>query len=69
MTSPEDQVLRKLDRYRQGDEVSDRQWREVLGILLVCGDRLDFDYLRKTADELDLRDRLDSALEETRGLS
>ena len=32
--SPEDSVLRKLLWFRAGGEVSDRQWRDVLGILV-----------------------------------
>ena len=62
VTSPEDQVLRKLDWYRQGGSVSDRQWRDVIGIVLVRGDALDRSYLRETADQLDLRDLLERAL-------
>ena len=54
VTSPEDQVLRKLDWYRMGGSVSDRQWRDVVGIIIVRGAALDLDYLRDTAGELDL---------------
>ena len=33
--TPEDILLQKLRWFRLGNEVSDRQWRDVLGILLV----------------------------------
>ena len=31
--SPEDTILSKLEWYRMGGEVSDRQWRDTLGIM------------------------------------
>ena len=33
VTSPEDVILSKLEWYRLGGEVSDRQWRDILGVL------------------------------------
>jgi hypothetical protein len=67
VTSPEDQILRKLDWYRRGGSVSDRQWRDVLGLLLVGGEGLDVGYLRTTAAEVSLSDLLEQALAETAG--
>ena len=54
VTSPEDQVLRKLEWFRQGGGASDRQWRDILGILRVRGDALDFADLESTAVALGL---------------
>ena len=38
--SPEDILLQKLHLYRLGSEVSERQWRDVLGIVAVQGANL-----------------------------
>jgi hypothetical protein len=65
--SAEDTVLRKLQWFRDGGEVSDRQWNDVLGILMAQGGRLDEGYLRKWSDALGVTDLLDRALREVRG--
>jgi hypothetical protein len=60
----EDTLLAKLLWYRQGSEVSERQWRDVLGILKVAGRNLDMSYLSLWARELNVVDLLDRALGE-----
>ena len=60
--SAEDILLQKLRWYRLGDEVSDRQWRDILGIIAVQGGRLDLPYLRRGARILGVTDLLDRAL-------
>jgi hypothetical protein len=52
VASAEDVILAKLDWYRQGNEVSDQQWRDVTGIFKANEGSLDFEYLRQSAEEL-----------------
>ena len=56
--TPEDILLQKLRWFRKGNEVSDRQWRDVLGIMLVQGQGLDRTYLRDRAERLGVSDLL-----------
>jgi len=49
VVSPEDIILAKLEWYRMGGEVSDRQWRDILGVLKTRAGELDIDYFRTYA--------------------
>ena len=62
--SEEDQILRKLTWYEAGGQVSDRQWRDVLGILAVQQSRLDMESLRSQAQTLGLSELLERAIGE-----
>lgn len=62
--SPEDTILAKLEWYRMGGEVSERQWRDILGVLKTRKGDLEIAYLKKWADELNVKDLLERALQE-----
>jgi hypothetical protein len=64
VATPEDTVLAKLAWYRLGDEISDRQWHDILGVLAVQGDRLDLPYMHRWAASLGVDDLLERALAE-----
>ena len=64
VATAEDTILAKLEWYRRGGEVSDRQWQDVLGVLKVQGNRLDLAYLRQWAASLGVSDLLEKALTE-----
>ena len=49
VASPEGTILNKLEWYRMGGEVSDRQWNDILGVLKVQGTDLDMAYLQRWA--------------------
>lgn len=65
--SPEDTILAKLERYRLGGEQSERQWQDLLGVVAVQGERLDWQYMREMAATLALGDLLERLAEQSRG--
>ena len=58
----EDTLLRKLQRYRLGGEISDRQWSDVTGIVRTQRERLDREYLRRWSETLGVDDLLAPAM-------
>lgn len=50
VTGPELVVLEKLRWFQMQDGVSDRQWRDILGVLKGVGRDLDLAWMRVEAD-------------------
>jgi hypothetical protein len=67
VTSAEDTLLAKLRWYRRGGDQSDRQWRDVLGIVSTQKSRLDMDHLEHWAAVLGITDLLHRALADHTG--
>ena len=64
LASPEDTVIAKLEWYRAGGGLSDRQWNDILGVLKAQAETIDREYLRHWAAGLGVGDLLDRALED-----
>jgi hypothetical protein len=62
--SAEDVVLSKLQWFRSGGEVSERQWSDIVGLLTV-NQELDWDYLNCWAPQLNVEDLLRKARAES----
>jgi hypothetical protein len=64
VASAEETVLSKLEWYRLGGEVSDLQWRDVMGVLKVQANCLDQEYMSRMATTLGVADLLSRALDQ-----
>lgn len=56
--SPEDTLLHKMIWYKLGNQISDRQWGDIMGVIKVQGEALDQEYLELWAPQLDVSDLL-----------
>lgn len=62
IASPEDIILQKLIWYRTGGEISDRQWKDIVGVIRVHGGALDREYLVRQARAAGVDDLLQRLL-------
>ena len=62
--SAEDTVLAKLNWYRVGNETSNTQWTDVVGVLAISRNQLDLSYMTSWANKLGLNDLLLKAIRE-----
>ncbi len=59
--APEDVILFKLQWYRLGDEASEQQWKDILGVIQTQSEHLDTAYLDHWAGALGVDDLLAKA--------
>lgn len=63
--APEDILLHKLEWYHLGNRTSEQQWKDIIGILEIQQNALDYSYLQEWAVHLELQDLLLLALKES----
>lgn len=68
LASIEDTILKKLEWYRIGGETSQRQIDDIVKMMRVQLNNLDWQYLSRWADELNVRDLLERAKTEAEAL-
>jgi hypothetical protein len=62
VSSMEDTLLRKLEWFRAGGEISERQWSDVVGMWKAGGAQADLEYLRHWAERLGVMDLLENLI-------
>jgi hypothetical protein len=62
--TPEDILLAKLHWFQLAGEMSEVQWRDIMGVVRACSVTLDRRYLERAASELGIRDLLRRSLGE-----
>jgi hypothetical protein len=63
-SSPEDIILHKLHWFSLGGAQSERQWKDILGVLRVQKGSLDFEYMYLWAIQINVNDLLHQATSE-----
>ncbi len=66
IASAEDIIIQKLRWFRLGGEISDKQWKDVLGVIRVQSNKLDRKYLKSQSEKFDLTALLEKAFKESK---
>ena len=66
LASPEDIILNKLEWFEMGNRVSQRQLRDVIGVMKVQGNALDRAYMERWALEIGVLDLLNEVFAEAK---
>ncbi len=66
VSSAEDIIIHKLYWYELGNRISERQWLDVIGVLQVQGKYLDYEYLKKKANLMNVTELLKKVIAETK---
>jgi hypothetical protein len=64
LATAEDIILRKLYRFQLGGGSSERQWNDVLGVLQVQKEKLDYPYLQRGAIHMGVATLLEQAIKD-----
>jgi len=64
LASAEDVIVHKLYWYQLSGCLSERQWTDVLGVLQVQGEQLDYKYLERMAHQRGVHDLLTQAMKD-----
>jgi hypothetical protein len=60
--SAEDSIISKLERYRLGNDTSERQWDDVSRLIKLLGDQADIKYMTHAAESVGVSDLLEKLL-------
>ncbi len=62
LATAEDVIIHKLYWYQMSGSTSERQWNDVLGVIQVQSDQLDYAYLKQTAQQRGVIELLEKIL-------
>jgi hypothetical protein len=66
IATAEDSIIAKLEWYKLGNQVSERQWDDVSRLMDLLGEQADIDYLQRAAQSVEVDELLTRLLEEKR---